>query len=587
MPKTRSTNASKEPSQKLVHYNVVLLFTLKQRAMRKELENIQLIEKYLRNELSSKDKIAFDEKLKSDTKLQKEVELQKEVIRGVERIGVKKSIQTASRRYHNRRRGFFLGLFVAVIVSGVVGINHLNNSPEPTEIISKDVVEITTNDTEQQPEESEPVVEVLDEQETNSELVSLPKKKFQYFSINSSKDETITGAEGTEITFKANSFNVPKNSAIKIRLKEYYKMSDIAFSNLTTETSDGKLLETGGMVFVDALVNNKKADLKKNTFFDIKFPFDKKKKDMLLFDGKTKNKSIVWEESEVFEIEVFEENIVEERVDEVYTIVEQMPEFVGGREKLFEFLGKNTKYPAGAKALGISGKVYVNFMIDNKGEISDVKVLRGVHPLLDREAIRMVESMPNWSPGLQRGKPTNVSYNLPINFKLDGFTSTYTPEQIKLYNDSLIEAQNRDIESNLFKDDGVAEEKNSKDGKIAKADINYYVLSGSKLGWINCDRFLGRGNLNLTIKLDEKNTDVKLIFHRIKSLMSGYNSGLISKFGRIPSGEKVTLFAIKYVDNKPFVCLLETKTSREVINLEFEELTKEKLKDVTKKINQI
>ena len=552
--------------------------------MRKELENIQIIEQYLRNELSSEDKITFEEKLKSDNNLREEVELQRKVIKGIERVGVKKSIQTASRRYNNRRRGFFLGLFVAVIISGVVGINFLSNNPEPNEIISVDVTELAVD---KENEENKPIAEAFIEQKMNSSLVSLPKKSFQYFTINSSKEETITGAEGTKITFKANSFNVPKNSSIKIRLKEYYKMSDIAFSNLTTETTDGKLLETGGMLYLDALVSNKKVGLKKNTFFDIKFPFDKKKKDMILFDGKTKNKNVVWEKSEVQEIELVEDVVSEVFESKVFTIVEKMPEFSGGISKMMEFMRRNIKYPASAKAQNISGKVYVNFIVDGTGDISSIRVIRGVNNALDQEAIRVISSMPKWNPGMQRGVPVDVSFNIPINFVLDGSTPSYTPEEIKYYSDSLKKAQKADAEDNLFGDNNDAQKKNSKEQLKALGDINYYSLSGSKLGWINCDRFARSGNITFTVNNGKGYTDVKLIFHRYKSIMGGYNNSSYSKFNRVPVGEKVTVFAIKYIDSKPFVCLFETKTSRKVVQLEFEELTKEGLKDITKRISDI
>ncbi len=555
--------------------------------MRTELNKIEQIEKYLRDELSVADKKAFEEKLKTDSNLQKEVELQKDVIRGIERIGVRKSISKASRNYDNRRRGFFFGVVLLIVISGAIGISNYSTD----EIIKKPIVTesveiIKEEETERKEslviDNESAAVEILTETE-EIDVVKFPTKKFQYFTINSSKDTTIIGDEGTQITFKANSFNVPKNSPIKIRLKEYYKMSDIAFSNLTTETKDGKLLETGGMLYLDALANNKKVDLNKNTFFDLKFPFDEKKKDMILFDGKTKNKTIVWEESEVNEIEIVEEFIEEEWESEVFTIVEKMPEFKGGQDKLFQFLGKNMKYPADAKAMNISGTVYVNFIIGANGKVQNAKVLRGVHPSLNREAIRAVESMPNWSPGMQRGKAVSVSYNLPIKFRLDGSTVSYTPEQIKYFSDSLKETQ----EKNLFGDDGIADTKNSTEARGAKSDISYYALSGSRLGWINCDRFAGRGNLNLAIKVDNKDTDVKIIFHRIKSLIAGSNNATYSRFGRVPSGERVTVFAVKYVDKKPFICLKEITTSNKSINLEFVELTKEGLKEVAKKISNI
>jgi protein TonB len=110
-----------------------------------------------------------------------------------------------------------------------------------------------------------------------------------------------------------------------------------------------------------------------------------------------------------------EEEIVEE---EVFTIVESMPEFPGGQTEMFKYLGKNIKFPPAAKANGIQGKVYVNFTIGKNGEIRDIKILRGVHDLLDKEAVRVVKAMPKWKAGKQRGKTVSVSYNLPINFKL-------------------------------------------------------------------------------------------------------------------------------------------------------------------------
>lgn len=548
--------------------------------MRKELEYIKVIEQYLRNELSVEDKIIFEEKLKLNLKLQEEVKLQRKVVEGIERIGVKKSIQSASKRYNIRRKGFFMGLFAVIIASGVLGINYINNTPKLVQPIVENITEQTVEKEVQQFEEIKPSIEVVKE-EKEPEMVSFPQKQFQVFNINSSEDAVIKGREGTEINFKANSFNVPKNSSIKIRLKEYYKMSDIAFTNLTTETSDGQLLETGGMIYVDAFSQNKEVNLKTDTFFDIKFPFEKKKKDMILFDGKSKNRNIVWEKSKAEVFETIDKN--QEFKSTIFTIVEQMPEFQGSQGNLMKYLAKNLKYPIDAKAKNISGKVFVNFTVTATGKIENVKVLRGVHSSLDREAIRVLENMPNWKPGMQRGKAVDVSYNLPINFTLDGNTVFYSPKEIKSFTDSLNAAR----EENIFGGDTIASKKSNSEVRDAKSDISFYALSGAKLGWINCDRFAGRGNLNLIVKLDNRDTDVKIIFHSMKSLIVGNNNGFTSRFGRVPKGEKVTIFAVKYVNDKPFVCLKEFITSRDEINLEFKLLTKEKLRDCTAQINKI
>lgn len=109
--------------------------------------------------------------------------------------------------------------------------------------------------------------------------------------------------------------------------------------------------------------------------------------------------------------------VVEPEVAPV-AIAEVMPEFEGGAGKLFEYLSRTLKYPELAKSTGIQGKVFVQFVVDKKGKIKDAKVIQGINSLLDKEALRVVESMPDWTPGRQHGKPVSVIYNLPISFKL-------------------------------------------------------------------------------------------------------------------------------------------------------------------------
>lgn len=113
--------------------------------------------------------------------------------------------------------------------------------------------------------------------------------------------------------------------------------------------------------------------------------------------------------------EIEEEEIVEA---EIFTVVEAMPEFPGGMGKLMSYLGNNIKYPPLAKESGIQGRVFINFVVEPDGKISNVKVLRGIGGGCDEEAIRVVEAMPKWKPGMQRGKPVRVSYNLPVKFTL-------------------------------------------------------------------------------------------------------------------------------------------------------------------------
>jgi len=128
--------------------------------------------------------------------------------------------------------------------------------------------------------------------------------------------------------------------------------------------------------------------------------------------------------AEVDQTEVIEEyvpvEVVEEDVQEqeIFQIVEEMPSYPGGDQKLMEFVAKNIKYPQIARETGIQGRVFVGFVVEPDGSVSNVKVLRGIGGGCDEEAMRVVKSMPKWKPGKQRGKAVRVSYMLPVNFKL-------------------------------------------------------------------------------------------------------------------------------------------------------------------------
>ena len=120
------------------------------------------------------------------------------------------------------------------------------------------------------------------------------------------------------------------------------------------------------------------------------------------------------ESDEDVEIEIEEEDD-----DEFFMVVENMPEFPGGDLGLMKYIQKNVKYPAIAKEYDITGKVYVSFIVDKSGKVTNVKVVRGVDKNLDAEAVRVVKSLPKYKPGKQRGKSVRVMFTIPINFTLN------------------------------------------------------------------------------------------------------------------------------------------------------------------------
>lgn len=103
---------------------------------------------------------------------------------------------------------------------------------------------------------------------------------------------------------------------------------------------------------------------------------------------------------------------------EIFMVVEEMPEFPGGMAECLKFLGKNIKYPTIAQENGVQGRVIVQFVVNQDGSIVDPVVVRSVDPYLDKEALRVIKTMPKWKPGKQRGKAVRVKYTVPVTFKL-------------------------------------------------------------------------------------------------------------------------------------------------------------------------
>lgn len=104
--------------------------------------------------------------------------------------------------------------------------------------------------------------------------------------------------------------------------------------------------------------------------------------------------------------------------EKVFDMVEQMPTFPGGQAELLSFIGKNLKYPTIAQENGTQGRVICQFIVGKDGTVRDVQVVKSLDPYCDKEAIRVIRSMPRWIPGKQNGKPVTVKYTVPITFRL-------------------------------------------------------------------------------------------------------------------------------------------------------------------------
>ena len=126
------------------------------------------------------------------------------------------------------------------------------------------------------------------------------------------------------------------------------------------------------------------------------------------------------DKGEAVEIKYVPAVVEEEEVEEqqIFQVVEEMPEFPGGMAECMKFLAKNIKYPTIAQENGTQGRVIVQFVVNRDGSIVDAKVVRSVDPYLDKEALRVINTMPKWKPGMQRGKPVRVKFTVPVMFRL-------------------------------------------------------------------------------------------------------------------------------------------------------------------------
>lgn len=105
--------------------------------------------------------------------------------------------------------------------------------------------------------------------------------------------------------------------------------------------------------------------------------------------------------------------------EEIFTTVEQQPEFPGGVSQMYKYIGENIKYPSAAQRANVSGKVFVKFVVEKDGSIGDIQVLKGIGFGCDEEATRVIKSMPKWSPGRQNGRNVRVYFTMPISFRLE------------------------------------------------------------------------------------------------------------------------------------------------------------------------
>lgn len=537
-------------------------------------------------------------------------------------------ITTFKRFFQNHLNTFLVGTFMLTVVIALfvwINIGHKtedkmaqNNQPfenkvtpthtDTVEVISavgvnKDLVP----DTEPEDNTLEKTFTKIIQTDTIQSVSDIYKrfdKKPQLFSILADRDTTIFCKEGTSIKIKANTFISEStgneiSGKVQLAVKEYYKLSDIILSNLST-TSGEKMLETGGMLHLAATADNENCIIKQGGNIDIGFPYSDKKDDMKLFNGTWLNDKIYWELTNTatnLNIVVIEEIPREETEEPTFIIVDEPAEYPGGSKIFKKYIEENAQYPFSALKDKIEGTVYVQFAIDRYGYVSDIKVLRGLGNTLDNVAVYIVSKMPVWKPAKQIGRPVKQQFVWPIKFAIKD--TVLTKEEIlqaKLLDEKIKNIKVIDRGSNSLSNDKEFSEdfeKKAKDNYFEEAtvsEVNRYLFSASQLGWINCDRFIKYSNIitDYSILIDKADKAIiTVIFQKYKSILPGKVDSNRITFKNVPLGEKITIVAIKTFNNNIFLALKETTiTDTEETLLDFQTVSLNLLKNEMEKLNK-
>lgn len=440
--------------------------------METRIQYIELINDYLNNQLSAESKSNFETTLQNDITLKTIYDEHLIFLGGLNRTIIREDIQKAKQSYHYEK--WMKTLSISIVIIGAIVMlytlvfNRSGSKPIPnSEIENTLIIDSTLINTTAVKSEADSLI--LNDKTKNKTAVNSSistakhitkgnykpfKKQHQVFEINTQNDTTITCKEGTVLNISKGSFINPKigkpiTGKVDLKVIEYYKLSDILLANLST-TSNGKQLETGGMLHMEAIQNDINLVLKADKTIDISFPTQTKKPGMQLFSGEWNNEIINWnlENIEEFEQLDLSEDVLIESIDDLiltdevlednihvpYNLVEQVPLFPGCENKneairkqctndaISKFINRNFNTDIGAM-LNLSGTQRINciFTIDQQGKIVSIRT-RAPHPRLSEEAERVINLLPQMTPGRQRGKTVAVPYSLPIIFSIEGQT---------------------------------------------------------------------------------------------------------------------------------------------------------------------
>ncbi|MBK8806719.1 MAG: TonB family protein [Bacteroidales bacterium] len=394
-------------------------------------------------------------------------------------------------------------------------------------------------------------------------------KKPQSFMIDNMKDTIIECSRGTKIKIPHNTLVLKDTKSspqglLKLEITEYYAVHEMIDANLSTQ-SGNEILETGGMLFIQATFHEKECVIKDNSNIEIHFREITESDSMSIFTGNKSENGIDWKLAN------------DSRIDDsmiILKVVENTPSFLGGGTSAFlNYVNSRLNYPIIAQENGIQGKVIVSFTIDEYGLIKNPVILESVHPSLDYEVLRAISSTPLWTPGTQEGQPVSVRLSVPFNFVLDGGLpvdknnriTTKSEYDTFMQNDSVIQKYKK---TNEFKSE--------------------FYFRTNKLGWINCDKFYRNTRISdIKILVETVYESYFALFNRNRSIMRPNLYNDISKirvFNNIPLDQNALIIGFKIVNEETYFTSFEAKPTKDTYTPIFEKVDKNELINKMKKL---
>lgn len=409
-----------------------------------------------------------------------------------------------------------------------------------------------------------------------SESLDVTPNKFE---ISPDSDTLLFGEQGTAIFIPSDAFYLDSSELdkkITITLKEYYNMSDILMQNLSTQTPD-KLLETGGMIHIEASVGDQKKSLKYGKELIVHFPKNgSTADDMQLFsqgfyDMQTgSSRAVVWEEeprSGGYEIDTITPIIMK------YADLDSDYMLLTDGTNIWDWLENEVELTEEERDYVRLRDVAIEFVVTTTGEVTDVKPEKEYDMNKIERLIKVVEEIPTLIPFKRSGKL--IEMPSWVRFAVRFIPPKYTTDKEYL---KTLENKYPNFEKQSIND-------------LTTVELNYFIFSSAKLGWLNVDRFVDdpAPKVNMTLTLDNpEDLMVKLIYKEYKSVVPADFKNNIYEFNGIPENKKFTLMVIRNEPGKISMSITEhTTKSGPITGVTFKDYTMEELKKELKKLDWI